>query len=147
MAEGITAALRWVARELPVYSLNFVLASATDLWALRYPESHGLLMLERGVGGPTGGRHLDAASRAGTVRVRSASLATQASVIFASEQMDEDDGWRMLESGELVHVDVDLQATSRVVCDEPPAQMVRLEDLEPRAAASQRDVGPLAPAS
>jgi glutamine amidotransferase len=135
--EGITSAVRWIARELPVYSLNFVMASATDLWALRYPESHGLLMLERAVGGPTGGRHLDAASRAGTVRVRSASLATQASVIFASEQMDEDDGWRMLEVGELVHVDVDLRATSRVVLDEPPARMVRLEELEPRAAASQ----------
>ena len=105
---------------LPLYSLNFVLASATDLWALRYPESHELMILERAVGGPSGRRHLDAASRSGTVRVRSASLATQASVIFASEQMDEDEGWRMLEPGELVHVDLDLRTTSRLVVDEPP---------------------------
>jgi predicted glutamine amidotransferase len=141
--EGVVAAARWIARELPLYSLNFVLASATDLWVLRYPESHGLLMLERAIGGPSGGRHLDAASGAGTVRVRSASLATQASVIFASEQMDEDDGWRMLEPGELVHVDIDLHATSRVVLDEPPAQLLRLKDLDPRAASSQT-AGPLA---
>ena len=71
--------------------------------------------------------------------MRSASLATQASVIFASEQMDEDDGWRMLEPGELVHVDLDLRTTSRLVVDEPPTHLLRLEDLLPQAAASQRD--------
>jgi glutamine amidotransferase len=140
---GIAAAVRWVARELPLYAINFVLASDTDLWALRYPESHALRVLERAVGGPTGERHLDAASRAGTVRVRSAALAKQASVIVASEQMDEDAGWRVLDPGELVHVDVDLATTSRVVLDEPPAHMVRLEDLDQRAAASQRDAEPL----
>jgi predicted glutamine amidotransferase len=140
---GIEAAVRWVARELPLYAVNFVLASDTDLWALRYPASHALRVLERAVGGPTGGRHLDAASPAGTVRVRSASLATQASVIVASEQMDEDSGWRMLEPGELVHVDVDLRTTSHVVLDEPPAHLVRLEDLDPRAADSQREAEPL----
>jgi glutamine amidotransferase len=94
-------------------------------------------VLERAVGGPTGVRHLDAASPAGTVRVRSAALASQASVIFASEQMDEDPGWRMLEPGELVHVGLDLEVTTRVVMDEPPAHLVRLEDLDARAAASQ----------
>jgi predicted glutamine amidotransferase len=119
-----------------------VLASGTDLWALRYPESHELMILERAVGGPSGRRHLDAASRSGTVRVRSASLATQASVIFASEQMDEDDGWRMLEPGELVHVD-NLRTTSRLVVDEPPMHLLRLEDLLPQAAASQRDAASL----
>jgi predicted glutamine amidotransferase len=141
--DGIAAAVRWVARELPLFSLNFVLASATDLWAFRYPESHVLRMLERGVGGPSGERHLDAASRAGTVRVRSASLATQASVIFASERMDEDDGWGMLEAGELVHVGGDLRVSSRIVLDEQPARLVSLEDLDPRAAASLREAAPL----
>jgi glutamine amidotransferase len=137
LAAGIAAAVRWVAAELPVYSLNFVLSTATDLWAFRYPESHDLHMLERAVGGPTGVRHLDAASPAGTVRVRSAALASQASVIFASEQMDEDAGWRTLDSGELVSVDIDLGVTSRRVIEEPPAHLVRLEDLDERAAASQ----------
>jgi two-component system nitrate/nitrite response regulator NarL len=90
-----------------------VTASATDLWALRYPKSHALRMLVRAVGGPTGERHVDAASRAGRVRVARPRSPTQALVIFASEQMDQDDGWRMLESDELVHVDVHLPATSR----------------------------------
>jgi hypothetical protein len=52
------------------------------------------LILERAIGGPASSRHLDAASAAGTVRVRSAALAHQAAVIFASEQIDEDPGWQ-----------------------------------------------------
>jgi hypothetical protein len=96
-------------------------------------------MMERAIGGPTGSRHLDAASSAGTVRVRSRGLAEQAAVIFASEPMDEDPGWRSLEPGELVHVDDDLQVTSGMVLDGPPAHRLRLEDLDVRAAASQRD--------
>jgi len=145
VGEGIARAVRWVARELPLYSLNFILADESDLWALRYPETHGLLMLERAPGGPTGVRHLDAASRAGTVRVRSAALASRPSVIFATEQMDEDAGWRALEPGELMHVDADLHCSS-VNIDEPPARLLTLADLEPHAAASQHEPEPLASA-
>jgi predicted glutamine amidotransferase len=137
--EGIVAAVRWVARELPLYSINLILATPRDLWALRYPETNPLLMMERAIGGATGSRHLDAASSAGTVRVRSGGLAEQAAVIFASEPMDEDPGWRSLEPGELVHVADDLRVTSRMVLDEPPAHRLRLEDLDVRTAASQRD--------
>jgi predicted glutamine amidotransferase len=145
VGEGIVNAVTWVARELPLFSLNFILADEADLWVLRYPETHGLLMLERAAGGATGGRHLDAASRAGTVRVRSAALATQASVIFATEQMDEDAGWRALEPGELMHVDADLHCSS-VNIDERPAHLLTLADLEPHAAASQHEPEPLASA-
>jgi predicted glutamine amidotransferase len=38
---GITAAARWIAAELPIYSLNCVLATPTELWALRYPPRTG----------------------------------------------------------------------------------------------------------
>jgi glutamine amidotransferase len=78
VAAGIEAAVGWIVEELPIYSINFVLATSTDLWALRYPEPNPLLMLERASGGPTGSRHLDAASPAGTVRVRSSALAERA---------------------------------------------------------------------
>jgi predicted glutamine amidotransferase len=137
--EGVAAAVHWMARELPLYSINFVLATPTDLWALRYPETNSLLMMERAIGGPTGSRHFDAASSAGTVRVRSGGLAEQAAVIFASEPMDEDPGWRSLEPGELVHVDNDLRVRSRMVLDGPPAHRLRSEDLDVRTAASQRE--------
>jgi glutamine amidotransferase len=134
---GIAAAARWVARELPIYSINCILATPTELWALRYPESHRLMVLERAVGGPSGERHLDAASPAGTVRVRSGALGGRAAVIFASEQMDEDSGWRLLEPGELMKVDRDLRVSSHMAIEEPPANLVRLEDLEPHVASSQ----------
>ena len=147
-AEGaVAAAVRWVARELPLYSINFLLATPTALWALRYPETNPLQMLERAIGGPSGTRHLDAASSAGTVRVRSGALAEQAAVIFASEPMDEDPGWRSLEPGELVHVDDNLEVTSRIVLEGAPAHRLRLEDLDVRAAASQRDRRGLEPAA
>jgi glutamine amidotransferase len=130
---GIASAARWIAERLPVYSLNCVLATATELWALRYPATHQLMLLERPTGGQTRGRHLDAASPAGTVRVRSGALKERAAVIFASEQMDEDPGWRMLAAGELVGVDQELHVRSRIAIEEPPAHPIPLEDLDPRA--------------
>jgi glutamine amidotransferase len=137
---GIASAAGWVADELPVFSINCILATPAGLWALRYPDTHPLLILERGIGGPSGARHLDAASPAGTVRVRSGDLGSRAAAIFATEQMDEDQGWRMLAPGELVSVDGDLGVSSRVAVDGAPAHLLRLQDLDARAAKSQQRV-------
>jgi glutamine amidotransferase len=134
---GIAAAASWVAEHLPLYAINLVLASADGLWALRYPDVHELWVLERAAGGPRGGRHLDAASAAGRVRVRSAHLARHPSVIVASEPMDEDPGWRVLEPGELMHVPSTLAVESTIVLDRAPAHQLTLRDLQPRAAAAQ----------
>ena len=62
---------------LPVFALNMILITATDLWALRYPDVHDLFVLERDAGGPTGGRHLEHASARGSMRVRSGDLASR----------------------------------------------------------------------
>ena len=35
VSAGIAAAVDWAAQELPLYSINFILATPTDLWALR----------------------------------------------------------------------------------------------------------------
>jgi predicted glutamine amidotransferase len=134
---GIAMAARWVAAQLPLYAINLVLGTREDLWALRYPDTHELWVLERDAGGPRGGRHLDAASAAGSVRVRSAALERHASVIVASERMDEDPGWRLLEPGELIHVGPALGVDSTIVLDEPPAHLLSLDDLQPAAAAAQ----------
>ena len=101
---ALVEAARWVAEHLPLYALNVLLATATDLWALRYPDTHELWVLERPAGGPHGGRHLEHASAAGTLRVRSGDLAAAAAVVVASERMDEDPDWRLLAPGELLHV-------------------------------------------
>lgn len=134
---AIVRATRWIAENLPVFALNIVLITPTDLWALRYPDVHELYVLERAAGGPTGHRHLEHASARGSVRVRSGDLASRPAVIVASERMDEDAGWRLFEPGELLHVDGDLHVTSSVALDRPPAHPLTLADLGGKAAASQ----------
>lgn len=47
VGEGITRAVTWIAKELPVLSLNLIVTTATDLWALRYPATHELYVLVR----------------------------------------------------------------------------------------------------
>jgi predicted glutamine amidotransferase len=134
---AIVRASRWIAENLPVFALNIVLITQSDLWALRYPDTHELFVLERAAGGRTGTRHLEHASARGSVRVRSGDLASRPAVVVASERMDEDAGWRLLEPGELVHVDPDLKVTSTTPLDRPPAHRLTLADLGVKAAASQ----------
>jgi predicted glutamine amidotransferase len=137
VGEGIARAARWVAERLPVFALNLVLIGRSDLWALRYPDTHDLFVLERAAGGPTGARHMEHASARGSVRVRSGDLADRPAVVLASERMDEDAGWRELASGELLHVDGELNVTRKTVLERSPAHPISLADLDPRAAASQ----------
>ena len=134
---AITRAAGWIADNLPVFALNVILSTPDELWALRYPDVHELYVLERAAGGPTGRRHLDHASARGSVRVRAGDLARRPAVVVASEPMDEDPGWRALQSGELLHVDPDLRVTITNVLDRPPAHQLTLADLEGKAAASQ----------
>jgi glutamine amidotransferase len=134
---GIAAAVRWIGRRLPLFSLNFVLAEADDVWALRYPDTNELWVLERRAGGPHGCRHLDETSEVGTLRVRSDDLATCDAVIVASEPMDEHPDWRPLEPGELLHVARDLRCSSSCPIADPPARQLTLDELSERAAASQ----------
>jgi len=137
ISAGITAAARWVAAELPVFAINLVLTTATGLWALRYPDTHELFVLERPAGGPAGGRHLDHASAAGSIRVRSAELAAYPAVVVATERMDENPDWRPLASGQLLHVGPALEVTTTEAVPSPPAHPLSLANLNAHAAASQ----------
>jgi glutamine amidotransferase len=47
---GITAAARWIGERLPVSSLNVIVATPGELWALRYPGQHALHVIERPAG-------------------------------------------------------------------------------------------------
>jgi glutamine amidotransferase len=51
--------------------------------------------------------------------------------------MDDEPGWRLLEPGELVHVDADLNITSRVEFPDAPSHLLHRADLSPVAAAAQ----------
>ncbi|WP_330180641.1 class II glutamine amidotransferase [Nocardia sp. NBC_01503] len=132
---GIADAVRWIADNLPVYALNLILTTATELWALRYPGTHELFVLERAPGGPDGGR-LEHRGRGG-IRAASGQLTDCPAVVIATERMDSDPAWRALACGELLHVDDELRVKSRIVVKDAPHQLLSLADLDPTAAASQ----------
>jgi len=135
---GITAAAREIAAEIEMYSLNIVMTTATDLWALRYPETNELWILERSIGGFGSGDGFEEASASGTMRVHSGELSVLPATVIASEPMDSSGDWRPFESGELVHVDEHLNVTSTVAVSDPPAKMMTLGAQE---AAAQAEPG------
>ena len=134
---AIENAARWIAEHLPVYALNMVLVTRDQLWALRYPDTHELHVLDRAVGGHHGNRELDHSGAANRLRVRSHQLADAPAVVVASERLDENPAWRALSSGELLHVGPDRRVTSRIALAQPPAHLLTLAGLHPQAAASQ----------
>lgn len=127
---GLTAAVGWISAHLPVYALNLVFITATDLWALRYPATHELYVLDR-----PAGQALDVASP--RIHAQSPHLAHQPSVIIASERMDVDPGWRLMDPGELLHVGPTLEIGSSAPFPPEPARLLRVPDLDPATAASQ----------
>jgi predicted glutamine amidotransferase len=132
---GLVAAVEWISDNLPLYALNVVLSTATELWVLRYPATHELYLLERQAGGPAGRRELEA--RSSRISAHSDELATAPAVVVASERMDDDPGWRLLESGELVHVHSDLHVETRIAFPGDPHRLLTLQDLDDSVATSQ----------
>lgn len=137
VAEGIRSAVQWAAENLPIYSLNFIMTTATDLWALRYPQTHELFVLDRrtapNVVGPL---HV----HSHRIRAHSQDLAQRDVVIVSTEKMTDDQRWRLMESGELIHVRHDLDVESNVVFSQAPRTLMKLEQLGAVAAASQHPV-------
>lgn len=142
VAAGIAAAARWIAARLPVSSLNTVVTTGDELWALRYPGAHALHVLERAAGTSRPPEATTAGSRtrgepglharSGTSSYHLPGLQEVPSVVVASEALDGEDGWRMLAPGELLHVgpsgngDPGLAVESAVVIPGPPARPVPL---------------------
>ncbi|MGV9822092.1 class II glutamine amidotransferase [Nocardia xishanensis] len=129
---GITDAARWIADRLPIFAINLLLTTATELWALRYPGTHDLYVLER-----EPGEHLAHRGSKGTVRVHSTDPAHTPTVVVASEPMDDDADWKLVPSGELLHVDRELRVHRTTILDGPPAHPLSLSDLSAEAAESQ----------
>ncbi len=126
LGAGLAAAARWIAANLPVSSLNTIVARPGELWALRYPALHALHILER----PAESGERPAAPglsvRSATSSVHVPELRSAPSVVVASERLDGESGWRMLAGGELVHVGSDLSVRSAVVLPDPPARQMSL---------------------
>jgi len=123
--DGLVAAVTWVVEHLPVSALNLIVTTDSELWALRYPEAHTLYVLDRPAGGHDRGGPLHDQSSFGT-RVLSDDAAQRPVVVLASEKMDADPGWRVLASGELLHVDAGLEISSTIVLPDPPAHRLDL---------------------
>ncbi|XVQ14380.1 class II glutamine amidotransferase [Spirillospora sp. CA-255316] len=126
---GIVEAVRRIGEELPVFSLNFLMAEAGRLWALRYPESNELWVLSPRDGGLSG---VEPEPGSGERPVPA--------VVIASEPMDDQAGWRLLAPGELLVVD-GLEETSLFPLPAPRRPLTRA-DLSLREAASQGVVAP-----
>jgi glutamine amidotransferase len=139
---GIKQAAQEIAAEIPLYSLNMLLTTPTDVWALRYPDTNELWILERSIaelGGPgsDGSDGFDGRSVSGITRVFSGQLAIIPSTVIASQPMDTNPMWRLLESGELIHVGSELHVTSTIAVPDPPAEMLVLSAQQ--AIAQQED--------
>ncbi len=126
-SSGATAAWCSATRTPSATSLSSpsrVVASRDELWALRYPGTRALHVLER-PGRPAGGLH-----------VRNSMSSVHAPdappcVVVASERLDGETGWRMLAPGELVHIGPDLRVRSAVVVAGPPARTLGLRGENP----------------
>lgn len=116
---GIAAAASWLADNVPLYSLNCLVATAGNLWALRYPDQRALHVTHRSADfrGESGLAHHE--------------VHGQEVALVASERIDGTDQWRMLDPGELIHIDPRLQVTSRVAVDRPPAHLHLLDEPDP----------------
>jgi glutamine amidotransferase len=140
IAAGIAAAAKQLAAEIPLYSLNIVLTTASDLWALRYPDTNHLYILERAVGmgmaGDLADRTISGMQSMSGMRFMSAALSVLPATVIASERMDPTADWRLLEPGELIHVDSDQRVTSSIAVPDPPARML---DLSQNEAAAQNE--------
>lgn len=129
---GLVDAMKWLAANVPIYAVNILLSTATDLWALRYPESHELYVSDRRQPSPQSRFNL----RTNRIRTESEHLRNRPSVVFATESMDDAASWRLLEPGELVHVDAGLGISRDLVLPDPPRHLLRSEELSPDAQAS-----------
>ncbi|MEB3068608.1 class II glutamine amidotransferase [[Mycobacterium] vasticus] len=130
---GLRDAVGWLAANVPIYALNILLSTATDMWALRYPETHELYVLDRRDGvAPVG---LDLSTR--RIRAHAEQLHGRPAVVFATEPMDADTCWRLIAPGELVHVDAGLTITTELAFPDPPARQLRREELTAVAEEAQ----------
>ncbi|OBF25176.1 class II glutamine amidotransferase [Mycobacterium kubicae] len=121
---GFVDAAKWLADNVAVYAVNILLSTATDMWALRYPEANKLYLLDqREQTAPE--FHL----RTKRIRAQSQHLCARPSVVFATEPMNDDPRWTLLEPGELVHVDAQLHLTRDLVLPDPPRHQLRRADL------------------
>ena len=146
-AHGTTWGRVWRQRRLgrrtpSVFALNLILTTATECGPCATPTPMTCSSSSVRRSGLHGSRHLSWPAPP-AVRVRSADARHAPAVILASERIDDHPAWRPLDSGRATaRRRGSGGCTSRIALPDPPAHLLTLADLEPRAAASQRATGP-----
>lgn len=123
---GIIEAVRRIAEDFELYSLNFILGENGHIWAFRYPEHNPLLILRREPGGGEG-KPLHHEDDDGTMTVHSEDGSDTPIVVIASEKISDEPGWEEIRSGELVHVGPDLEVHRELVLEGPPRHEMVLD--------------------
>lgn len=113
---GIRAAVRELAEQYELYSINFVLGQAGHFWAFRYPE-HNPLMIQQL---QPSADPVTQDGQSGTMHLHFDEPVEHPVVIIASEPMDSGPGWEPIHSGELVHIGPDLAVDRELILTEPP---------------------------
>ncbi|HEV8555858.1 MAG TPA: class II glutamine amidotransferase [Actinophytocola sp.] len=132
---GLVSAVQRMGAEIPIFSLNLLLAEPRRLWALRYPDTRELWVLTPAGGGFGQHRRLD--SESAHLQIDTMSKRIPAHVV-SSQPLDDDPDWRLLAPGELLVID-GLDAHSLFPFDEP-AHRLRYEDLVGTAALAMHPV-------
>jgi predicted glutamine amidotransferase len=133
---GITAAVRELAEDFELYSINFVLGEAGQLWAFRYPEHNPLFILEKA---PDPSGDLVERDAHGTLSMHAERDDDQPIVVIASERMDTDLGWQEVGVGELIHVGPDLEVDRETLLSGPPRHQMVLTGRDAQSQAYERD--------
>ena len=120
-----------------MYSVNFVLITATDLWALRYPATNELWILERPAGGTNTTEAVWTAEPTASTPAPPSWPSTH-SVVLASEPMDADPNWRLLGFGELIARRARPEPPDRTPFPDQPSHPLTLAEMTPTAAAAQQ---------
>lgn len=133
LAEAIPAAVTWIAENLRLYAVNLVITTESELWAVRYPDTHPLYVLQEGADDPHHGKHT------ARISVKSDDMEQNRTpaVLIATERMDDNPNWRMMDSGEILRVDRNLNAERTFPLPQHPQHLLTLADLDPHTAASQ----------
>ncbi|WP_104162006.1 class II glutamine amidotransferase [Arthrobacter sp. ZGTC212] len=131
---AIVSALAWVAENLRLFAVNIILTTGSDVWAVRYPDTHPLYVLE------LAGSEPHAGMRTQRISVHSQEMAEgrRPAVLLATEKMDDNPKWRLMDSGEVLHIDSSLKVHSSNPLPPEPRYRLTLADLDVTAAASQQ---------
>ncbi|MDZ7578647.1 MAG: class II glutamine amidotransferase [Candidatus Nanopelagicales bacterium] len=121
VASGMVHAAKWLARNVPVSSLNCVVVSPGRMWALRYPDCRSLHVATRSVCDGSREPGWSGRSRLAEHRIMGDPDGESTRVaLVASERIDGRDDWRQLDPGELLYIDEDLRVESHKAVEGPP---------------------------